>query len=453
LPWRLVALNARGFALLRQGKAAEAVAPLRTAAALGGPLASEVERNLALALKEIGETEEAKKVFLMACWRRKVDRPVCYGGKPGMDGDPFDPSRATRAPAALVYDLSAGVDGTLPVFKHPTQTAQFKAFIKFSQREAKASQEFLQKEAAWAATFNKKGLGSRTKTPADRRAMDIEHTLETIHLDPDVAPLYKAMKDGEADAKRLLDAHYTAGMKKMREILTSGTKDAQEQLRALNEESVAHAVASAQAFDTQLRAYWKVAGRYITGLAANVKDPDWHEKFVHDVAAAKWAIWGQLVVKVYGFYHQANGVGLPNPAEAEVEVPEMPGVEEDEVKSCSQGLKGKMVEFASGPLSITLDCESVGIEFSPEGVLSGFVSVEANVEGKVTVFAGPKLDVTVPGVLHGFTVRDGVYIVGDAKGIEDAGFRVHMETFEKHGEVRFKANFDQMDFSLMPSIH
>jgi hypothetical protein len=453
IPIAAIALNARGYALLRQGKAADAAVALRKAVALSGPTASEAALNLAVALKASGEEEEAKKVFLMACWRRSVDQYFCSGGRKPKPGEPprspWDRGVTTREPAALAFDLSYGKEGKFPTFRHPQNVRQFLAFEVFYKREEKAYLEFLGQLKAWTESQQKVRPDD---TPADKRAMMVVQYIELIDDDPDIAPLFGAMNKGAEDSSELYKKIIKPIPAKVIEINKAGTEAQRQALRleganaAINETN-----GLCNAFDDLVRKYWAKSYRYQFGLAANIKSPYWHERATWRIRTVQEALWFRLLKTCYDYYNGAYIGFSPKETAGELDEPEK-GPEEEVSPSCPEGLAGRSLEYDAGPLSITVSCESIGLEFSTQGPVQAFASVDVLWKGKMTVFGGAKLDLEGKSILPGFTMRDGIYVTCDKDGgVEDFGGRVNFEAFKEVGHgVRIKQGIDSMDFSMMP---
>jgi len=455
IPIAAIALNARGFALLRQGKPLEALPALRRAVALAGPIGSDAAFNLALALKETKEEEEAKKVFLMACWRQSVDRFCMTGGRTPKAGDPprspFDRGVTTREPAAVAFDLSKGKEGKFPTFRQPQNVRQFKAFEIFYKREEKDYLEFKQKFQAWTAARAKETPGT---TPADKRAHMVVQYVELIDDDPDIAPLFEAMNKGGEDLAEQFKRIMKPVQAKVIEIVKSGGSEREIQAKLLESaNSVINEVnGPCNSFDDLLRKYWAKSYRYQFGLAANIKSPLWHERASGRIRLMQHTVWFRLVKTCYDLYNIVYGAhSSPKETAGDLELPEH-GPEEEEPPECPHGLEGASLEYGFAPLSITVSCESLGVELSTEGMLQGFASVDFSWKGKITVFAGAKAEVDTKGMPLGFTARSGVYMTCDQHGtMEDFGGRVNFEAYQEQGlGVRVKQSIDNMDFSLMP---
>jgi len=449
IPVAAVAHNARGYALLRQGKSGEAAKALRQAVALGGPRASDAALNLACALKKEGEEEEAKNFFLGSCWRHPVPQPVCSGGKTGKPGapppGPFDEGVTTRAPASVVFDLSHGKTAKLPTFKHPQNLSQLKAFSKFVDKQEKERAEFFAQNTAADAARGKPGENK------NRRAEVIWFYIKTVYVDPEVAPAYHAMKEGDREMHRITKPILDAGSKRAREINASkgNVKELEKQLVELSDGLIAQLNGPLNTYETLVRNYWDAARKVESGLAANIGPPFWHDRAVWEIRDDMWTTWiTYLLAPLRGLYGAAQHVAVI-PEEGKLELPEK-GPEGDDPPDCPPGLG---VEFSAGPLSVSFSCESMGVELSTEGPLKGFASFETTWEGKMTVFAGAKLELEGKGILPGFAVSDGIYITGDKNGVTDVGGRVSFESSKEIAGVKVKASIDQMDFSLMPRVN
>jgi tetratricopeptide (TPR) repeat protein len=456
LPLAAVAHNARGFALLRQGKHADAVTALRQAVALGGPLASDAEMNLAFALLKTGEEEEAKRVFIACCWRRSVEQPVCYSGKTRKPGDPppnpYEKGVKTRAPAPVLFDLSYGKPGKLPTFRHPQDVKQFKAFLKFYERESKEYLEYMQKYTLWVQSQKNLTPGD---TLSDKRALKVLEIISTINVDPDLVPLWDAMEKGGEEFNRQIKKIVEAGLTTTQEIIKAGGKGVQAKLLEHTNSLLNQANGPCEGYDMLVRKYWELARKYESGLAANIKTPYWHDRAEWRIRADTWTMWyGRLLGRLHLAYSGVYGAGgSPSENAGTLEVPEKAGPDDEETPKCPSGLQGSGVEIEAGPLSVSFSCESMGVELSTEGPLKGFVSFETTWEGKMTVYAGAKLELDAPGPLPGLTVQDGIYITGDKNGVTDVGARVGFEAFKEVGGVKVKTTLDQMDFSLMPRVN
>lgn len=456
IPIAAVALNAKGVALLRQGKPKDAVPVLKQAVALAGPVASDAALNLAVALKQSGDEDEAKKVYYLACWRRTVDRPFCSGGRKPRPGDPrrspYDRGVTTREPTALAFDLHYGKDGKFPTFRHPQNVRQFKAFETFYKREEKEQLEFQQSFMTWTQSQVNKRPGN---TPSDKRALMVVQYVELIDDDPDIEPLYSAMNKQAEDLADKYKRIIQGAQLRVLAIIKAGGSEREIQAKLLESanSTINEINGPANAFDDVLRKYWAKAYRYQLGLAANIQSPYWHDRASWRIRLMKHTVWFRLLKTTYDMYNGAYLIhGSPKETAGQLDVPEK-RPEDEESPECPEGLEDSSLEYSAGPLSITVSCESLGMELSTEGPLQGFVSLDVLWEGKMTVLAGAKLDLEGKGPLPGFTMRDGIYMTCDKNGqIEDFGGRVNFEAFKEVHGVRIKHEIDKMDFSLMPRV-
>ncbi len=333
IPLAAVVHNARGFALIRQGKFADAVEPLRKAVELGGPLCSDAQMNLAYALKKSGKDDEAKPFFLGACWRRPVEKPVCTGGKSRKPGDPpkspYDKGVSTRAPAALLFDLSFGKPGKLPTFKHPDDVKQWKAFDTFFKRETKEYADYMAKFAAWVESQKNTKPGN---TLSDKRALHVNAMIQHIEADPDVAPFFEAMEKGLADLNAKTKPIFEAGQKTTLEIVKAGGKDTQAKLLEHANALIGKVHGPCTEYDTLVRKYWDIARKYQSGLAANIKAPYWHDRAVWRIRGDMWTMWfGRLLSAIHMNYQLAYlTAGAPNENAGTLDVPEKAGPEDEE---------------------------------------------------------------------------------------------------------------------------
>ncbi len=148
------------------------------------------------------------------------------------------------------------------------------------------------------------------------------------------------------------------------------------------------------------------AARYITGLAANLEDPDWHQRDMLFVQ-------GLADVEYLGLLASTGAIGdcmeweCKDPAEHEGEDWE----QDKDPGACPDSLRGCEVELKLGELlSISATCEKIGVEVGADVIpgLGAFVKVEVGRDGGVGVQMGPKAEVGVAG--QSVTVKDGMYV-------------------------------------------
>ena len=112
--------NNRGYALLKLGRPAEAIAPLRRAVAAAGRPLAEANSNLALALIcSGGSTDEAAKLIRQSYARRALEYLPARNQQVNALLDLPETPRASQ-----VYDLDAGQETPLPQFKWPSTPEQ-----------------------------------------------------------------------------------------------------------------------------------------------------------------------------------------------------------------------------------------------------------------------------------------------------------------------------------------
>jgi hypothetical protein len=184
-----------------------------------------------------------------------------------------------------------------------------------------------------------------------------------------------------------------------------------------------------QAVDTSIRRYHKTWYRFATGLAANVADPEWHEKIVLATRVEMNEQWVELLNRMIFAY----AVGI-KPAGSPPGSSDLTGVvpEGSVPPGCPEGLRDAglklqlpKIPLPIGPelyLGIKMTCEKVAVEAaiypwklegSPvEAAAGGFVQVELANKGKVSVFAG---GVAKGAFGLGATLKAGVQISSNLK--------------------------------------
>jgi tetratricopeptide (TPR) repeat protein len=453
-PGRAVALNARGFALLVQRRWADARAPLAEAMRLA-PLVPEAARNLAVALQQLGEEDEAKRVLYFGVWRSRGRpeaarpgrrAPAEEGAEPGaIPATPAEVPAAAlagklRRPLREVLDLSAGVGANLPTVPHPRTAAEVKGFDEaLRRRNARTAAQLGNVALAYGALDRK--LQARPETLGRWRAERILALL-TGHA-PDRDPALKAKHAATAAAVERQRAEVAARgelLARKTTALIRAKAATPANLTRIHDEYVQAIAPAAKRTEAAWRDEWSTEHRVLTGLAAHLGAP-WHDLAALHVR--KKALGAELTL----FVHLA-GAYAPGAHRAAGAAPfgEIADAPEEKVPSCRDRFGSRSLEVGFDKASLSLSCDQLEAEFTiaDAGLLSLFAKLsKAHASGDVTVMVGASAEV----------MDEGAYITIGADGkVKDLGFQIAFQEVQAVAAgVKIVTPVDSMSFSFLPA--
>lgn len=427
IPAKSLIANNRGHALLGLGQWAAAEKEL-TKAAAQAPLLSEAKRNLAHAQTCQGKFAAAAKSLQRGA-RRQEPREATTVRTDDEAGQPRDEQLAPD----LWLTLSRGVEPSLPSFSWPTSEADGKAkrdsldalYRAANQRTIALSNqvgEANQRAGAEAAPFS----------PLTRERIDQLWRIQASSArHPDILPLYL---DHQAKSRAVRNLHTTYGSGQGGS--TCGAF--QEWRQALI------------AYDDATRAFVRANYGRMTAIAANAALPAQHAALMlRAKQSASVFLSGVLQMGSYLAYY---GSVCSRDEVADISAGEDTTQTPDSL-ACPAGLAGKAFKGKLGSvLSVSVECEKIGVEADAGGVLGVFGQVTHNgPRGETTIFIGPRVKVRTPGPLGpGATYKDGIYVtIGRDGSVSDFGARVEASVNFAAGDGSAQIKLDTMDFSMV----
>jgi tetratricopeptide (TPR) repeat protein len=449
-PGRSVVLAIRGHALVAQRRYAEAKDALKQAVA-PAPYFSEAWVNLALALKGLREEDEAKRAFFMGAWRRPVNKLVC-GTDAAPTGDPiqdaFRDDATTRPAASEIFDLAEGVVGTLPRIPHATNLEEVGKLGKWAETElAKAADRAtaLRKEILRLSEL----VGARPQTLTEKRARRIHELIGEANEEPELKPIWLPLDDHDALSKQV-GRILADGQKEFLEIVKLNLDEAalKQRIDALSNRLIPQINPLAKKLDQMARDWWAPAHKHKTGLAANLKNDEWHDLAIATIRHEADVFFGVLAVEIHGWY---VGCTFDNARPKDGAAGDAP--QNANVPGCSGEAKKWGIEIEiTRAFKLNVNCEEIGLELEADVFpgLGGFAKLEIERDG-LTVQIGAKGEIGVPGVGPTGSVKNGAYVEVGREGIRDLGFEVSIEAGVNVPGAKVTREIDTMQFSFMPT--
>jgi tetratricopeptide (TPR) repeat protein len=196
--------------------------------------------------------------------------------------------------------------------------------------------------------------------------------------------------------------------------------------------------------------YIRAVSKRMSGVAANLKDPDAYALgllAIERIKASSFQLlaqsaqyWSREVDKnesvcVEGSDPPGDTASGDTPAQGS--------------GPCPEGLKAFNFVLELGPVELKANCAEVSVEGEiGEGWISGFGEVKWDVKaGTMSVVAGSKAKVGLGGVEAEF--KSGVYVTVDQNGPKDAGWRVGPSSSVAAGPVEYSGPSDEIDISFV----
>jgi hypothetical protein len=419
--------NDRGFALLGMGRYAAALTALRSAVGDGGRILSEASINEAQALNCTGQGAQAFDAIMASAYRQKYDLIE--------DGDetPTPETDYQPPPAQLGFVKPTTPPDTLPELKYPR---------KFSQMSA-ARVGFGNLETYLGGQVNK--FFHELESQSVTLAKELKHVSPiTSQRTNDILALLAQTGPPEPALTKPYDAYSKAGIDMSNFLSQFSGQDPpspcpyQSQWLSLQ-----------LAYDAKARDYVAAIGKYADPLIANLANPLAHDLAVEYVEDDNTSILVPVVETVVLWSGPAGACAthqttFPAPGDHDPKVGD-PG-ECPKLLGADVKLKLKIPNL----VEIKVDCESVEVEASGEGLVAPFGSVEHTFKtGDTTVFGGAK----VGGEVGPFSadLKEGFYVKTGPDGIEDWGVRVATSASVGGGGVLVEYG-SAVDFSLAGSI-
>lgn len=194
----------------------------------------------------------------------------------------------------------------------------------------------------------------------------------------------------------------------------------------------------------------------MSGLAANLENPDAHRLVMLTIEDTENAIYSGLVQQAQQWTHYEklfrDHCVEPKPASVWPDPPTAPGATG---KTCKEAFDKLSFKVTMGFSTVKINCEEIEQGFSTKIIPLINLYLDVKYEwrtGKMTVWAGVKGSVGDPlGVVDaGF--KSGLYITSDRNGdIADVGWKVGRSVEVTAGVIEWEADKDEIPFSFMPS--
>ncbi len=383
-----IALNNRGYALLLLKRWADAEPPLRQAMGMA-PLLSEAATNLAVALAGQGKEDEAKRVLYFGVWRSRgpVEAPGARKVTPvAEEGTPATPQTPAEVPASLLntrlhrpiseaFDLSAGLGTNLPAIKHPVNSAEVVGMDAMLRRRT-AKWSPVRDDISQRYIELKRQLRTQPDSLSKRRAERILVIMTGLasYRDAEMQALVEATRRVKANVHAQEVSEGQLLSRKRQGLVTSHTMTPENMTRIHNE-YVDHMHQIAVRLEGAMREEWSTEYQRLTGLAANLSDPRWHELAVLHIKGQEGAAYNALIAGVHGAY--ASGAYIPRTDRADAEDPA-----ERNIPSCPASLRKQGLDAELALFSVKFSCEKVEVSVSTEGWLAGFAKAEFGIRGR-----------------------------------------------------------------------
>jgi tetratricopeptide (TPR) repeat protein len=419
--------NNRGYAYAKLKDHPASIKALKKAL-VASPAMAEANTNLAAELVCAGRNAEALKYLRAGAARSKVTyvSPVVGGAAAIADQVPTVPI------ASQVADLSAGQDGTLPSFVTPSSASAWVAFhpqvaAMNNAVSAALGQAMDERTAALEQTKQLKASPATTL-----RASSFANLVNTSHAEPELIALHETALAAIKEADTVATNHWAVAVpaKSMECQQTNNYETCFEEWCKPATASANGSFNSAfTGAERTMRAYWRVAGKRETGLAANLSQPSWHTVAMSDVRSHAAQEFGALIPPMQiwtgglKFFEKPCVTGSEQPpAAAGSPTVASPGM-------CPEALQGYSGSFGTEikgvDVSVSVSCSSAEIEVS-QGVagtgdlISVFGKGERDFKtDSTTIVVGAKGDAF--GLATG---QSGLYITTGKDGITDYGWRV-----------------------------
>lgn len=506
-------LNNRGHALLLQGNAADAEAPLREALA-ANPEMSEAARNLVLALLQQDRRDEALALVPRAVWRIRSDpakpTPTRSTQTTQAPAEPPPPAGSEalvtewvrqpwleqdydrlELPLWIALDLSRQGQIAWPEILYPVADDSYagyssRASARFlAAREKAAALRDSMAAPVQALVVRRMTLGDTIQQAIHNRAsapwMMEPIDTEMHRLNPGKEELILA--SGSPTRFTALDvARAEYAMEEAADRLSERyRRDAKcppgsdsDACCAIHRREINRNIAEftpyARNYEDQVRVFFREAYGLSTAIASNLPPGGWHEMTRVDIEQHVHNLHGHVQREVsFGFAHAASaGSGCYGPVDqataeaAEIEVDAPACSANSQWGSAKWAFSDNFsVEATCGKIKFVAEVNVIGtrkFKLGPASDLGADLGMHAEVElsmdGTVTIFAGPKGGVSgkIGGAGGDFGVKDGIYAVIGREGVKDVGFRVVVGGGVSAGQGGGTHDVDVMDFSLVSAI-
>lgn len=429
---------------------------------MGIPLQAVLRNEQGLALLRLGHFAQAKRVLgaatrqaplLHAAAVNLADARICTGGgtappvwvDPPIEPPVPDPSGTETRDDAI--DLSQGVDGVLPPVVYPTDPSEDQAALGgFGNMASEATNDDMttdtrrgQLDTKWAATnpsalslvrvatlttVQTALLGAPAIDGIQSRITADENLLNTTddNLFGDLAPI-EASCDGAPDFDACFHPPCEAALKARHS----------EWHGEMNQ------------FDGDIRSLFALQYHDVSGVAANIADPNENQSFLLSGRMLGdfdfQTLMGEATLSIKPF---ANACGPEPDGTADASLSEKGS------PACPAAVKSIKFTVDLEVAKLVVRCEEVGLGIETPGPISLFAQISHNERtGTTTIVAGGKVGLKFPGGF-GVSSSTGIYVTADSSGnFTDAGGRVSpISGSESGGGGSLSAGPNSMDFSF-----
>jgi hypothetical protein len=433
------------------------------------------EASLALAVTQDAMGANPRKAFLEGFLLAYGGGPFMYCGEHYED-DPLNTEEEENVgpPTDEIFDLSRGVDGVLPRIPHPVNGPQLLTMAEgLGGVQAQLQAEVLAHDKKATDIHTRLMVRLASSTPKSTDMADQALTDMINGSDICLTPLQKMRKQLETAseaADEMLDQENEQLRPRFAEMAQLG--DDRQKVAPLARQIVRTAMAARLApishWEQAIRIHHKSWHKYVTGLAAQISDPEWREYADESIRGHKAVAALELHVGIVAKYM----VYLP--ISREIYAPEpVPGdqpIADTQMTLCTpQAQKGSVevqvldIPLGTAPVhpkigvSVEASCDKLGIEMDAQvGVgLPGLTFVGAGPfleasgkTGELTVIGGVKASGGVVGASA--SAKKGVFMTMDRKGLTSLGIRTDA-TQRVGGGVGLKLQTYGSDILIIPA--
>ncbi|MEA2387210.1 MAG: hypothetical protein QOJ22_1384 [Thermoleophilaceae bacterium] len=428
-----VALANRGHALLAAGRAADAATPLEAALA-GQPLLSEAASGLSIAALCQNDPGQALQARRRSRKRQypPVDPDESHGKESLLRHLPY-PALPTNAP------------GMTPLYRQ-FETEQLGVIREHQQRRQQLEQR----------------MRARNPKPSALTVRNEERILRHVYRvaeQPPLPALQKKFHDQNQVSHDTREAMwcYLDGCNSQYQQMAAACYGQPDTDKCFREKCVPTTKLYHQAWLNDAtkayaagQAYTRAFSRRMSGVAANLKDPDAYALGMLAIEEFKASNFALLSQSAYYWSrevdrnkdHCVEGNDPAGDTSSADTAPQGAG-------PCPEGLKALNLALELGPVTLKANCSEVSVEGDlGEGWIQGFGEVKWDVKaGTMTVVAGAKGGVGVGPAKAEF--KSGVYVTVDKDGPKDVGWRVGPSSSVTAGPVEYTGPSDEIDISFV----
>jgi tetratricopeptide (TPR) repeat protein len=445
----------------------------RAPTSMGIPLRAMLLNNQGLALLELGRYSDAEKTFraalkagpLLAVAQQNLsDARICSGAAATVgvpwpppdpplppDDPPIEQAGSESLPPDQIFDLSQGVDGTLPSVNYPQNPQQGADAVVSFQQQADDAFAHATQDQKQADQLLDQELASRPSPLTLSRTNQILFDLAPGNpeaQDPELKGLQSAIDATRPTVDRVIEEWNQDFAADGNACAGSSDPDCVSRLCA-PQMAGRHTewLAAMHVWDNAWAKYFRAKYHYMTGLAANLADPRAHQAAMLIAQASREAFFQDLNLQSSRWLAEESFRDecrtSPEP------VPSTDDPDGANSAACPKALNAMDVSIKVDEVKVAVNCEKFDIEVGTPGPIGLFGQQSINLRtGQETIYFGVKAGASLPG---GFSagVQTGVYVqVGADGSAEDAGWRVSPSLSSPGPGGSSISASDSMDFSF-----